>query len=341
MTLAVAAILFAATAALPQPKNVILIVGDGAGLAHFTVAKQVRGAAFRIGTMPVVGLVTTHCADRYVTDSAAAATALATGFKTNYETLSLDPVTGASLPTVLEKAEKKGKATGLVTTAFFWDATVAAFAAHGKHRSEPGVMDQMVRQGIEVIGGAGQDRFGKNGLPSFEDFAAKAGYTPISTRAKLDSARGPRLLAAFPAQPRDLDPLEAPLPVLARWAIDRLDDDAEGFFLVIEHEGTDSASHQNHSVDVRAALTSLDEAVGVALDFAAKRTDTLVIVTADHETGGLRLSETKLGRFRMEWSTSDHTASAVPIFAFGPGSSVFGGVQDNTDVGKKLLATIR
>lgn len=334
-----AALLLATPAATRPavPKNIILMIADGSGLAHFTVAKTVRAEQFRIGTMPVVGLHTTACADRAVTDSAAGATTFATGFKTKYEMLSLDPVTGAPMETVLERAEKAGKATGLVTTADFWDATPAAFAAHAEHRYGEGVREQMVQHGIEVIAGGGLQKFGKDGTPSFADFAKTYGYTGITTREELDAARGPRLLAVFPGQVREADFSEVRLPDLARWAIDHLDDDPDGFFLLIEHEGTDGASHQNNAADLRSALASFDEAVGVALDFAAGRGDTLVIVTGDHETGGLRISETKLARPRQEWSTTDHTATAIPIFAYGPGCTAFGMFQDNTDVGKNLL----
>lgn len=336
-----ATLLLAATAAQP-PKNVILLIADGAGTGHFTIAKNLRAENYRIGTMPVVGLHTTSCADRAVTDSAAGASAFATGFKTNYEMVSVDPKTLAPQPTVLELAEKRGKATGLVTTANFWDATPAAFAAHVKHRGEAlEIARQMTAAGIEVIAGTGLQRFGAEGIPPFADFAASVKYTGITTRGALDAAKGSRLLAVFPSQERDLDVPEAPLPVLAKWAIDQLDDDPDGFFLMIEHEGTDSASHQNHHSDLRKALTSFDEAVGVALDFARKRGDTLVVVTSDHETGGMRISETKTtSRWRIEWSTGDHTATAVPVFAYGPGSAAFAGFQDNTDVGKKLAAAV-
>lgn len=334
-----AALILAATAA--TPKNVILLVADGAGIGHFTVAKNLRGENFRIGTMPVIGMQTTSCADRAVTDSAAAATALATGFKTNYEMVSVDPKTLAPQPTVLELAEKRGKATGLVTTAYFWDATPAAFAAHAKHRHDPGVDVQMLRSGADVIAGTGLEDFSREPSPEVAKAAAENGYTIVNTREQLDTAQGAKLLAYFPFQERNLDVPEAPLPVLAKWAIDHLDDDPDGFFLLVEHEGTDSCSHQNNHVDLRKSLTSFDEAVGVALDFARKRGDTLVIVTSDHETGGLRVSETKItSRWRIEWSTGDHTATAVPLFAFGPGSAAFAGFQDNTDVGKKLATLV-
>lgn len=336
-----AAMLLAATAPA-APKNVILLISDGSGLGHFTFARNIRGDAFRIGTMPVVGVFTTQCADRAVTDSAAGATALATGVKTNYEMVSLDPKTLEPLETVLEVAKKQGKAAGLVTTAAFFDATPAAFAAHTKHRHDKGVDAQMLRSGADLIAGTLLEDFTNELSPELAKVAADNGWTVLNTRAQLDAApHGKKLLAVFRWQERNLDQPDAPLPVLAKWAIDHLDDDPEGFFLVIEQEGTDSSSHQNHIADLRKALASFDEAVGVALDFAAKRGDTLVIATADHETGGLRVTETKqLARLRVEWSTTDHTGTMIPIFAYGPGSIAFGGLQDNTDVGKKLKAAV-
>jgi alkaline phosphatase len=335
------AALLLAAAQPAAPKNIILLVADGGSAAHMTAAAQARGEKFRIGTMPIVGLQTTHCADRSVTDSAASATALATGFKTNYEMLSVDPKSGLPLTTVLERAEMLGKATGLVTTSNFWDATPAAFAAHAKHRHDEGVDAQMLRSGVDLIAGTALADSTSETDAELSALAAANGFTVIRNRQQLDTAKGARLLAVFPWQARNLDVPDAPLPLLAKWAIDHLDDDPEGFFLMIEHEGTDSASHQNNGPDVRRALASFDEAVGVALDFAAARNDTLVVVTSDHETGGLRVSDTKAGRFRMEWSTTDHTGTAVPIFAYGPGASAFAGFQDNTDIGKKLNAAVR
>ncbi|HEX2832417.1 MAG TPA: alkaline phosphatase [Thermoanaerobaculia bacterium] len=338
ISIVTAALLLAATPApATTPKNIILLVSDGSGLAQFTAASNVRGEKFRIGTMPIIGLHTTACADRAVTDSAAAATTFATGFKTNYESVSIDPKSGEPLETVVERAEKNGKATGLVTTAYFWDATPAAFAAHAKHRHDKGVREQMMQQGIEIIAGTGLQSFGKDGVPAFEEFAKTYGYTAISTRAALDAAEGDRLAVSFPTQERDADPKEARLPELATWAIEHLKNDPDGFFLLIEHEGTDSANHQNAGADFRNAIASFDEAVGVALDFASQRNDTLVLVTGDHETGGMRLSETKSAKWRIEYSTTDHTATAVPIFAYGAGAASFGGFQDNTDIGKKLI----
>ena len=335
---AVLALLLFATAALAQqqPKNVILLIGDGMGPAHFTAARMRRGADFQIGRMKILGLVTTHSADRAVTDSAAAATALATGTKTNNEMVSVDPL-GARLTTALENAEKAGKATGVVTTANFFDATPAAFAAHAAQRGNSlDIVKQMVASGAEISAGGGAASFGKDALPPIGEVIT--GVQLVTTRAELDAANGPRIVAVFPSQPRDVDVPDAPLPHLTRWALDRLSKRPAGFFLLVEHEGTDSSSHQNNVADLNASLTSFDTTVGVALDFAAKDGNTLVLVTGDHETGALRISESRSGRLRLEWASTDHTGTAVPIFAFGPGAVEFAGIQDNTDVGKKLLA---
>ena len=328
----------AVTAAAQTPKNIILFISDGAGPAHYTAMQNARLAEFKVGKMPVVGLATTRCADRNVTDSAAAATALATGFKTKYEMVGVDP-SGNPLETLLELAEKRGKATGVVTTAKFYDATPAAFTAHATHRDQTAeIASQQFRSGAEVIIGSGAKALADEKLAHIPAAAKAQGYTYVTTRAELDAAaNAAKVLAVFPEQTRDMDYPEAPLPVLTRFALDRLKREPKGFFLMVEHEGTDSSSHQNNIPDLNAALTSFDTAVGVALEFAAASKDTLVVVTADHETGGMRVTETKqLGRFRVEWSTSDHTAVAVPVFAFGPGSAAFAGFYDNTDVGKRL-----
>ena len=340
MKLALALLLTLSAAAQPAPKNIIFVIGDGTGPAHYTAMRHLRGAEFRTGTMPVVGLATTPSVDRYVTDSAAAATALATGVKVNHAAVSMAP-DGTSPTTVLEAAEKLGKATGLVTTAKFFDATPAAFASHAKDRDEwVNIINQMARSGAELIVGGGRAAFGKEDMPALDAYAKESGYAVFTDWASLSTATGTRILGVFPEQPRNMDFPDVPLATLAQWAIDRLRNDPQGFFLMIEHEGTDSASHQNFTSDVAASLRSLDAAVGVALDFARAAGNTLVIVTGDHETGGMRITESKAGRFRVEFVTTDHTAVAVPVFAFGPGSAAFAGFYENTHIGKTLLAVL-
>ena len=340
-TLALSTLVVCLPLTAQTPRNIILFVGDGTGPAHFTAARIVRDKDYQIGRMPVVGMVTTRSASSAVTDSAAAATALASGVKTTNEFVGID-AEGKSHETVLEAAERAGKSTGMVTTSEFWDATLAAFASHVKDRHDywVDISRQMLASGTEFVIGGGAEPFGKGAVPALESLAEAAKFTLVRSLPELQAATAPHILAVFPTQSRHLDFPEAPLPVLTKWAIDRVKDDPDGFFLLIEHEGTDSASHQNNWPDVRASLVSLDQAVGIALDFAMSRRDTLVVVTGDHETGALRISETRSGRPRLEWATTEHTGVAVPIFAYGPGSSVFAGQMDNTDIGKRLLSFV-
>jgi alkaline phosphatase len=339
-SLAAVLLLTALPALSQEPKNIILLIGDGLGPVHVDWAAELRKGDFRIATMPVAGLARTASLNRAVTDSAAGATALATGQRVEYEAVSMTAA-GEPLPTILERAEQQGMATGLVTTSYFYDATPAAFAAHSPHRRNyADIAQQMVSREIDVIAGGGLLELGKEGLPSAEDLAAGGGYTLITDAAALAGGTGPRILALFPTERRNADFAGAKLADLTRWAISRLAGNPKGFVLIVEHEGIDSASHNNDSELLRAALTSLDEAVGAALDFAAGRSDTLVLVTGDHETGGLRGTETKSGRPRYEWSTTDHTASPVPVFASGPGAAAFAGFHLNTEVGARLMGLV-
>lgn len=323
--------------ASPRPKSIILIIGDGMGTAQVTSARFLRGAAFNIGRMPVTGWVATRSASSVVTDSAAAATAYATGERTNNRMVAVRP-DGTPLTTALEIAEKSGRATGLVTTADFFDATPAAFAAHNKSRydSEP-IAREMLRSGAEIIAGGGAGKFGTARLPmTAEALAAGNGFTLVRTAKELATARGTHILALFPTETNDVDSHEAPLPLLAKWAIDRLAKNRRGFFLLLENEGIDGAGHRNSTADFERAVESIDETVGVALDFAKTHRDVLVIVTADHETGGLRIEKENGTELELVWSSTGHTGESVPIFASGPGAESFMGLLDNFEVGRRI-----
>jgi len=339
------ALLFAFTTsafAAPRPKNVILVIADGMGAGQVTAARWLLGDKLQLLRMPASAFVATHCADEAVTDSAAAASAYATGMKTNYHALSVD-ADGNPRTTVVEVAHAAGKATGLVTTTDFWDATPAAFASHAKERYDdaPSIVQQMVSGGTDVIIGGGIDSLGKEKLPSLDD-VKKSDRAVVVSLAELQASKAPRVLGVMKRQDDDLEDPAAPLAALAKWTIEKLSADPDGFFLMIENEGTDSSSHSNNSDHVRTALRQYDAALAVALDFAAARNDTLVIAVGDHETGGMRIFQGRdKHRWRIEWSTVEHTGTSIPLFAFGPGSESFSGYIDNTDVGKKLLAFVK
>lgn len=325
--------------AAPRPKNVIFVVGDGMGPAHVTAARWLLGDKLQLLRMPHTALMSTECADEAVTDSAAAASAFATGEKTNWRAVSVD-AEGKPRTTVVDVAHAHGKATGLVTTTDFWDATPAAFAAHAKERyvEAPSIAKQMVASAADIIIGGGIDERGTSPLPTPDELKA-ADRVMVRGLAELQATNAARVLGVNQRQDDDLEDPQAPLAALAKWAIDRLSKDPDGFFLMIENEGIDSSSHSNYMPHLRSALQQYDAALGVALDFAAARSDTLVIAVGDHETGGLRVFQGRdKKRWRLEWSTVDHTGTSIPLFAYGPGAETFHGYIDNTDVGKALLS---
>lgn len=330
-------------AAVPEPqaafpKNVILMVGDGMGPSHFAATRLLRGEAFAAGRFPVTGVVSTRSASSVVTDSAAAATAMATGTKSNNRMLSVDPQ-GHPLTTLLELAERQGRATGLVTTAFFGDATPAAFAVHTSRRDlVEDIVHQLLGSEVDLIAGGGAELFGTDGLPTLAAAAAEHGWSLVTEPAALSSAPTTKALAVFPSQRNAGDVPGARLPDLARWALQRLSTDPDGFFLVLEHEGTDAASHENAADDLRSSLRSFDETVAVAADFARQRGDTLVLVVGDHETGGLRVLADGTAGVTLEFGTRTHTGSLVPLFALGPGSERFVGFYENTEIAHKVRA---
>ena len=321
------------------PRGIVLVIGDGMGVAHFTLAQQLRGEDFEIGRLPEAGLVVTASADDRATDSAASATAYATGAKTMNRYLGLDSA-GRPQRTVVEAAEQRGMATGLVTTAPLADATPAAFVVHARDRHDRvEVARQFVSGGVDVLVSGGLARLGQNDLPSLEALAAAGKYQPVPSAAALRAADDSPVLAVLPSAPLDGDSPEISLSALAEWALGRLGKDPDGFFLLLEHEGTDTASHANDVPALRASLRSLDETVGVVMEFARKRGDILVVVCGDHETGALQIGGS--------WDapedalrSRDHTGAWIPIFAYGPGAAAFGGLQENTDVGKALLALV-
>lgn len=323
-----------------RPRNVIILIGDGMGASHFTVLDQIRAERSTLQRFHHAGMVTIHSADSLVPDSGSTATAIAAGVRTRNGSLSVTP-DGEPVPTVLQLAEQAGKATGLITTTGFWDATPAAFAAHTPSR---GATDEIVRQmlatGVELIISNKIETLEAEGRPTLDELAAIHGYHPVRSPSELLQASEGAILAVFPAVENDIDHPDAPLASLTRFAIERLSRDPEGFFLMVEHEGTDTASHRNLDREVLDSLRSLDEAVTVALDFARERGDTLVIFTSDHETGALQIGAKEDGALELQWFSRRHTGQAVPLFAHGPGARDLSGWIDGPEIGIRLKKLI-
>ena len=312
----------------PKAKNVILFIGDGFGMNQLALglayASEVRGRPLRMSELAEVGSAGYSIPFSYAritTDSAAAATQMATGQRVLTETLSVDPESAEPLPTILEWAEERGLSTGLVSNMRLTHATPAAFAVHAKSRYVPEseIADQLFGEPpVEVLLGGGgramipvETTLGESvpGLPAGTDGssnrsddrnliaeARERGFEVVGDRAGLEAARGAeRLVGIFAAShlpyvlDRSWEELDDSVPTLAELtgaAIASLEGNEAGFFLVVEGGRIDYAGHDNDAGAMLAEILDFDEAIGTAFDFARSREDTLVLATADHGTGG-------------------------------------------------------
>ena len=346
------------------PKNVILLIGDGMGFEHVEAARDAAGGHLNMDDVnDAAGRMTTNSANADITDSSSAATAMASGYKINNNVLGLLP-DGTSVPTILELAEDKGLATGLVTTVQIAHATPAGYASHVPHRNQfnkitAQYFDNFAAKGnpIEVLMGGGQenfddraayyDRTGKKNddvndtRDLLGEFTAQ-GYQYAGNAGDLSSvsaATCDKLLGLFHPNngltqevDRPADCTEPHLVDMTGKSLEVLANDSDGFFIMVEGGQIDWASHANDFDNNIGETLAFDEAVEAALDFQAAHPDTLIIITADHECGGLTYN----GPDDYSWSSMDHTAALVPVMAEGPGAELFNGTFDNTDLARKI-----
>jgi alkaline phosphatase len=380
-----------------RARSVIFINGDGMAAAHREAARlHLTGFDGRLemDQLPVSGSLTTDPRDPKspITDSAAAATAWATGQKTYNGAISVD-VDKNPLPELGAQAKAAGKATGLVTSAQVTDASPAAWFSRTPDR---GQQDEIARQYLEdslpdVILGGGEDWWLPAGTPgAFPDQPAedptegskgtkgdlvaeaqKLGYDYVSSADQLAAADGDMLLGLFSNEEQfqqkpegegdRYDPV-VDLPTMTQKALDTLGRSDAGFFLFVEEEGVDEFSHENNGEKMLLSMQRLDAAVAVAKKYVADHPDTLLIVTGDHECGGLTVEDaadtedesgtpisTEDGPFAipgspltiaLDWTTTGHTGVPVPVTAEGPGAERFTGQHPNTlvhDVVSKAL----
>ena len=273
-----------------SPKNIILIIGDGMSFSHIRLAQLAYGK-LALEYFTDVGIVFTDSLTGEVPDSAATATAIATGIKTENGMIAMVPVNGrdVSVMTLVELAQKLGKSTGIITTTRVTHATPAAFASHvPSRRMEPEIAVQLVESGVDVIMGGGLRYFDEALLEKAREY----GYTVVFNRTQLLEVESGKILGLFSSShiPYVLDRDEyedvPSLVDMVAKAIDVLDDNPNGFFLMVEAGRIDHAAHSNDAASVAAETKELDDVVALALNYALSRGDTLVVVTADHETGG-------------------------------------------------------
>ena len=323
-----------------RPKNLILLIGDGMGFSQLTAGRMATvGADGRlvIERMPVTGWSLTHSVDQIYTDSASGASALSTGVKTSPQRIATDAA-GVPQRSLFEKAHAAGMSVGTVTDSMILDATPAAFVAHSPKRRDYAVLvDSTLELRPELFVGGLPHPLGESETwDSRWALFDAAGYVRLGPNLELDPADPRPVLGLLPADAM-ADGSGPSLDRVAAFALERLGTDEDGFMLLLETEETDTGSHNGQFEQMVRGVAALDRAAEVALRFAEARGDTLVLVTADHETGGLALLEGLDGEpVKVRWATDSHSAEPVPVLAYGPGSTAFSGVLDNAEIGRLL-----
>ena len=324
-------------------KNIILLIGDGMGLSQVSASQFYNKKTSNFERFPVIGLTKTSSTSDLITDSAAAATAFASGIKTYNGALGVNTDTLA-VKTIVEEISKIGISTGIISTSSIVHATPAAFYTHTKKRSMyEDIAAQLVSSDIDFFAGGGinyfNDRKDKRNLIlelEKKGFSINTESLPKNTKPVLNKKQG--YLLAPNGMPKMLDGRGEFLTNATKLAIESLSSNEEGFFLMIEGAQIDWGGHDNDADYLISELIDFDNTIGVALDFAKLNGETLVIVTADHETGGFTLAQDNgnYNKIKPVFSTGGHSATMVPVFAKGPNAENFGGIYEDTAIYNKM-----
>ena len=326
----------------PKAMNVIYMIGDGMALPQVYAAMLASHEKMTFSQFPYIGVVDTHSASNDITDSAAAGTALASDHKTNNAMLGVNP---DSIPvkTVLEVMAEQGKETGIVVSSYVTHATPAAFYAKVPHRKQyEDIAVQMAENPyLNLIIGGGMKHFNqrKDSLDLVARMENELGWKVYDTLDNIDiTCKKYAVMANDNHMPPAAERGDF-LPRAVKTALKTLDSAENGFFLMVEGSQIDFACHGNDSTWMMDEMLDFDYAIKVALDYAKEKSNTLVVVTADHETGGLTLPDPQ-GKYTnvvFNYSTGSHTCLPVLVYAYGPGAEQFTGWMQNTELKGKIL----
>jgi len=328
-----------------DPQNIILFIGDGMGLAHLTSAMSSSGSPLHITEMPVVGLSKTSSSNKYITDSAAGGTAIATGVKTNNKLIGLDS-DSIKVESILEIAHRNGMSTGVITTTSVTSATPAAFVAHNISRNNhEEIAIDFTKGTVDIFMGGGLRYFTeRKDSADLIGTLKQNGYEIVTSLEELNSTKSSRFAGLFAGSdmPYAIEGRPVSLAIMTRKAISVLSKNEKGFFLMVEGSLIDYSAHDADTQGVISEILDMDEAVGEALSFASGNRNTLVIVTADHEAGGMALTDGNLNDRSVvaEFATEGHTAIMVPVFTAGAGSEKFNGVMENTEIFERMMRAL-
>ena len=335
------------------PKNVILLIGDGTGLSQVSSAFYFKESTPNYARFKHIGLIKTSSSREDITDSAAGATAFASGVKTYNGAIGVAD-DSTEVATIVEIVSPKNIKSGVISTSSIVHATPASFYAHAlSRRFYEEIASDMAVSNIDFFAGGGTKFFNnrKDGRDLFKDLRAKQfnldttklrDFNSIKSYSKVGYLFGPEHMPPTAKGRGDY------LPKATELGIQFLNKDNSSFFLMVEGSQIDWGGHANDSDYLVSELIDFDNAIGKALDFAQKDGNTLVIVTADHETGGFTLASTKkknaegkeysdYAEITGTFSTGGHSATLIPVFAYGPGADKFSGVYENNDIFHKIL----
>lgn len=326
----------------PEVKNIILLIGDGMGVAQIYAGYTLNKGTLNLEKATATGFSKTSSADNYITDSGAGATAISIGKKTNNYSIGVNK-RGKQETTILEHAEEKGLSTGLVATCAITHATPASFVAHTIDRYDSlNIASDFIGSGIDIFIGGGKAHFEiREDSTNISDSLRKEGYTIVYDLNSIKSNDNNNVgcLVADKHLPPVLDGRGDFLTEATKISLSRLSRNEKGFFIMIEGSQIDWAGHRNNLKYLASEMIDFDKAIGEAFAFADKNPGTLVIVTADHETGGLSLvgGDLKTGLVDGTFGTTGHTGVMVPVFAYGPGAAEFSGIYENTELFYKMM----
>jgi alkaline phosphatase len=331
---------------IKYPTNIILFIGDGMGVTQLYSGLTLNHGQLNLAKFTSIGFSKTYSASDYVTDSGAGGTAISTGKKTYNGAIGVG-IDSSISKTILEYAEDKGLSTGIVATSSLTDATPASFIAHENTRYlMENIAASYLKTDIDVFIGGGLKYFTmrKDNRNLLNELRNKGYQVFLSMDSIKDVHQGK--LAGFTANDNNLTIKEGRdklLPSATQTAIGILSNNKKGFFLMVEGSLIDKVAHVGKGEDVAQEVIDFDQAIGNALDYAAKDGNTLIIVTADHETGGMSLLNGNFenGTIDAKFTTPGHSGVMVPVFAWGPGADLFQGIQENTDLFQKMMNLLK
>lgn len=339
----------------PKAKNVILLIGDGAGLSQISSAFYFKKTRPNYARFKYIGLINTSSSREAITESAAGATAFASGVKTYNGAVGVAD-DSTQVKNLVEIVSLQHIKTGVISTSSIQHATPASFYAHAINRGlHEDIAADMVVSDIDFFAGGGTKFFNKrkDGKNLLEELKAKGFGIDTTALGDFAGIKQYSKMTYLLAE-NHMDPVAKGrgdfLPKATELGIQFLNKDADNsnFFMMIEGSQIDWGGHANDAEYLISELIDFDDAIGKALDFAEKDGNTLVIVTADHETGGFTLSSTPkktedgeaysdYNEISGTFSTYGHSATLIPVFAYGPGAEAFSGVYENTEIFHKIL----